>query len=470
MNRTHNPTILRVPVEVASTIFQLCVLPISIESPLEDFLEHRQGVLALGAVCRGWRRIALSSHQLWTTISLSLTSRFTRSHAPRWNEFLARSGQLRLSIYIYEVPTKRFARSSTQKVVHALVEAIKVHSHRLKNVRIDASVQRLSLFDKIANVSSPLEALQLRCPDEEHPYQDLDISINLNFRPKKLILYRVPFDLLSIKWNGIVEVDVTWIFIEECSTLLKQVPLLKHCRFAEILGSIVWDPPSNALVLPHLDYLDFDMPTTDGERVDPLCLDILFNTFTFPALQTLHLNLARESLPFDTLRTLLQRSTCTLRTLRIANTILETEKLIHLLQGIPSLETLTFDPDKHSSAYSPKMFFRAFSKRTTSQDVTRFLPNLCFLQYRARSPQMVPWKHVAPIFGPITEIRQGIRLRPLQKLQISLVEQRNPSLSRFTIDMTILPSLLDLLQAGIDLQVINEETGENVLRPRNIGT
>ncbi|PPQ66983.1 hypothetical protein CVT26_009946 [Gymnopilus dilepis] len=468
MNRLHNPTILRMPVEVSSAIFQLCIPPVTINSSAKDLRKHRRVILALGGVCSGWRDITLSTQQLWTTISLCLTSRFARSNLSRWKDFLTRSGQLALSIYLYEMPEEH----ATEGLISEVADALKLHWHRLKNLRINVSIQHLYLFQDISNASEPhpLEALQLRCCDEENDFDEF--LLDLNFEPASLALQRVPLDWLSIKWSSLVDVDITRIFIDDCSRLLKQTPLLERCRFSEILGALTDTPPSIPVVLPRLEDLELTVPTStnEGEGNDyARRVAALFGHFTFPALRTLRLNL-KEPLPCSSLISLFRRSSCNLRILRIINTVIDTTTLIHFLQEIPSLEELFIDPS--NSDYSLDVFLSAlaqpsmavYQSNPQSTGPPRILPNLRSLGHLAQYRGSIPWHVIPPIFGIgfITALQRGPEWRPLHSFKLFLLSQ--PS-ERWDIDFNVVSSLLAVREVGFNLQILNLATGQDVLMP-----
>ena len=75
LNRHLDPFILRLPVELASRIFVACLpRPASIHvfSQLDDMKYDPDYPIQflLSSVCQGWRRIALSTPQLWSVLSL----------------------------------------------------------------------------------------------------------------------------------------------------------------------------------------------------------------------------------------------------------------------------------------------------------------------------------------------------------------------------------------------------------------
>ena len=102
INRFHSSIIRQIPPDVMSTIFEFC-LPDLMDNQLSSYTEEDLSIpLSLGAICGCWRDIAWSTPSLWSSLTVRVTSNhnsnITTGIAQEW---LARSGQLPLSICIF---------------------------------------------------------------------------------------------------------------------------------------------------------------------------------------------------------------------------------------------------------------------------------------------------------------------------------------------------------------------------------
>jgi hypothetical protein len=124
INRLHSPIVRQLPPDVTSTIFEFC-LPDFTDHLISPYTKEDVSIpLSLGAICSYWRDIAWSTPSLWS----SLVVRVTRSHDSHIvtgiaQEWLARSGQLPLSIRI-------FSELYVRKAVSALADIINQYSTR----------------------------------------------------------------------------------------------------------------------------------------------------------------------------------------------------------------------------------------------------------------------------------------------------------------------------------------------------
>ena len=100
-NQTHCTLILGLPLEILSYIFELCI-PALCSNASDSLSLVRSQALNLGAVCRGWRCIALSTPRLYTVLPICLGTPRLLGHTSVMETWLHRSKGSPLSIYLYD--------------------------------------------------------------------------------------------------------------------------------------------------------------------------------------------------------------------------------------------------------------------------------------------------------------------------------------------------------------------------------
>ncbi|PPQ76778.1 hypothetical protein CVT26_001950 [Gymnopilus dilepis] len=101
MNTAHDPFILKLPLEIASIIFEYwCPTPELDPACFSHGIRKKVAApLILGAVCRGWRIIAWSLPKLWTYVEVRL-DRPAKLEFEIASEWLQRSKQLLISVQV----------------------------------------------------------------------------------------------------------------------------------------------------------------------------------------------------------------------------------------------------------------------------------------------------------------------------------------------------------------------------------
>jgi hypothetical protein len=106
MNAIHDPFIHKLPLEIGSHIFRLC-LPILDHGESDHWVDRIPAEwavpLRLGAVCRRWRQLAWATPNLWETLFLTIGPSTRHSLAESLpgllREWIGRSGALPLTIF-----------------------------------------------------------------------------------------------------------------------------------------------------------------------------------------------------------------------------------------------------------------------------------------------------------------------------------------------------------------------------------
>ena len=169
INRYHSPIIRQLPPDVMSTIFEFC---------LPDFADHQPSMsvyseknfssstpssipLSLGSICSYWREIAWSIPGLWSSLVVrvprKLDSHMATIIAQEW---LARSGQLPLSIRIFSKPY-----SKTVPAVSALADIINQYSTRWSDLDLCIPDLCYQLFHSTDNHAPILKCIRFRCSE-----------------------------------------------------------------------------------------------------------------------------------------------------------------------------------------------------------------------------------------------------------------------------------------------------------------
>jgi hypothetical protein len=158
MNTIHDPFIHKLPPEIGSHIFRLCLPTLD----FEDFHLWNEAaaftrVLRLGAVCQKWRQLAWATPDLWDTLYLRIPS-WIKHPLVQWlpgllREWLCRSGMRPLTIFFryvgcseesdYSPPYDEYSDESTvmslEPAADSVIEVINLHSGRWRNLHLDVS-------------------------------------------------------------------------------------------------------------------------------------------------------------------------------------------------------------------------------------------------------------------------------------------------------------------------------------------
>jgi hypothetical protein len=376
INGLDSPIIRQLHPDVISTIFEFC---------LPDFADHQLSPctkedvsipLFLGAICSYWREIAWSTPSLWS----SLVVRVTRAHDSHIlvlfgiaQEWLARSGQLPLSIRIYSEFYFREAVSQLADIINQystrwseldlymhqryfqLFHATDNHAPMLKSIRFHGSIQAKTDF-------------QLTCP-----------------RLERASLSYLSMDGMNIQWDNLTYLTLHSISIFDSFLILRKTPRLVFCKVSGS-SSLNEEPSIGALVLTSLRSLQV-MTSFPEDFLNNLIAPHL-EEFSLPD----YLYLSMEVITF-----FLRRSACSLHSFSMIFSILfppHSEGFMNLLQSMPSLNTLsiisvtsrphightTIPPENYDPRYILQLVAKVLSSQSTSLQ-QGFLPNLKVLEY-----------------------------------------------------------------------------------------
>jgi hypothetical protein len=319
------PPILRLPPELSSQIF-IAAFP-------ENSWQSATPLL-FGKICSTWRRIAWSTPRLWSTISLR-RHKYTDAHIELFGEWLQRSGQCSLSIYI-TCPSIRVHNdlnlaktTSFWQIIHLISSS----SERWRNLDVDFSDP--TLFERLCSILSknhlPLLtslSIKLGRSDLDHYIQPVRNAPQLRYvrlrgaaSLKSLIL---PIHQLTRVWLAYTPLD-------ECLVLLRDNPQLSNCIFDCIERGNTHD-------LPHVSVNQLE--SLDIYLGDRRAAWELFDCLTIPSMRELTIHTYVLPLRPASFISFVQRSECVLQRLSLSSTTMSERDFVDCMQVIPSLVEL----------------------------------------------------------------------------------------------------------------------------------
>ena len=336
MNAIHDSFIHKLPPEIGSHIFRLC-LPTLYFDDTEEWIEAGTSttrVLGLGAVCRQWRHLAWATPDLWDTLFLTILPSTRRSLAESLPgllcEWLSRSGMRPLTIffrYSEESDAYDLLDESIVKILASaadlVIETINLHSGRWRNLHLDVGAD---IPGRLCGSVQPnqLFGLELQVEGARSPTQ----KFIMKRKPFPTLLTLVNFSptLIDIGWDNIIRAYLFELNAKECLEVLRRAPALEYCLAQP------WDD----------DTVEFG--TTINSRLR--WLDILSRGTNF--LDAINVSSLEEwdhdtgggPLPVTAMVALFERSGCCLKILNLQNISAPPDDLSILFQAVPSLERL----------------------------------------------------------------------------------------------------------------------------------
>jgi hypothetical protein len=457
MNAIHDPFIDKLPPEIGSHIFRLCLPTLDFEDnhiwpKATMFLK----VLRLGAVCRRWRQLAWATPDLWDTqyvrISPSMTRSVVESLPGLLREWLSRSGMRPLTIFFHHSgcpeqsedssPSDDFSDESTAEIwdsaADSVIEIINLHSGRWRNLHLNVGAD---IPERLCGSTQPNQLLFLNLGiDGGRPPTPKFVMKSKPF-PTQLSLHNFPPTTIDIGWEKITRAILCDLTADECLEVLKRAPLLKYCQVQ------LW---RHATVNPGTTILHRRLRLLNSSYSGTRFLEAI----NVPSLEEWTHSTEDNPLPVTAMVSLLKRSGCCLKIVNLKHVLAPADDLSVLFQAMPSLERLRlqFWSVKDAGGVMDDFLARIFNSppcNTTipSEGATResFLPRLQFLECTAGSGTvMAPfsWNHVPQLY------RQGHRRSLTLK---SAAKESHIS------DETAL-QLLKLADEGVDLQILDATT------------
>ncbi|KDR86018.1 hypothetical protein GALMADRAFT_235209 [Galerina marginata CBS 339.88] len=452
-NNIHDPVTSRIPPEIVSYIFQLCLPPLPSESdPLYTLgKEENSEPLKLGAVCRAWRKIAWATPRLWTVLRFCISAASLPARCDLAEQWLVRSGCLPLTFYIF-TPIINDDRKlpPSPDIVNSFIKLVNQYSSRWYQLRLTVPSSLLFLFCGDSTSDSTLRTLQIFPSDWNEARSIGHFSLNnVKPSPANVFISAFAFNSVDIEWNHVTQVELGNLQLDECFELLKRAPKLNRCKFHNFSRSLPGEEqfpvPEYTIIHHQIRIFDLTYPA-DSDVVSFFC-----DKVRFPALVVL--SCAFECfLPTESLVSFFKRSSCLIEQLSLDSVLFDDDDdIIVLLRAIPSLRRLELQPHIWSD-YSPDHLFELLASTSIADDdEDTFLPGLRSFSYYEEQ-QDIRWNHVPKIYGPLCEL-DNPRRRPLNSVQIHLDRDEEREEPLKYIDKDVLPQLFSILEAGLDLTI-----------------
>jgi hypothetical protein len=439
MNAIHDPFIHKLPPEIGSQIFCLCMPTLYLTDG------GSSQALRLGAVCRKWRELAWATPNLWETLLImaipSTLRTLARSLPGLISEWLDRSGALPLTIWFFQekISDNDSEKEEFNDAINRIIEVLNLHSGRWRNLHLD-----------IFPGSDILEHLS----GSMHPTQlfHLDLAVSGRRSPTQKFMKSKPFPThltlsnfslvsVNIGWDNITNVILSHMSTSECVEILRRAPAVEYFMARQFIRRPD-DPPVNANAF------------TIHPRIRSLFLSEkpakFMDMITTPALEE-WTHFPNGRLPVDAMVSLIKRSGCYLKKLNLHYISVRSEHLSILFQAMPSLERLQiiFESSPNVNDVVNDILVRIFRSPPDQSAIPvdashdTLLPRLQFLECITQ----ISWDRVPQLY------RQGNR----QSLTL-----KSPTNRTWTSDETAM-ELLKLVDEGAKFQIRDTIEGGDFL-------
>ncbi|KAF9474206.1 hypothetical protein BDN70DRAFT_866582 [Pholiota conissans] len=463
INQRHDPFIHRMPVEIASQIFVSFLEDESVVGN-DCFLRSSTRELAwfapllLASVCHTWRKIALSTPQLWTFLHVHLSD---ASSVPTYTDltrrWLRRTGQLPLSISL------SFSGTYASHTVSPLFDVIRECSSRWRQLSLRIST---NYYDKLVHgleVLPSLEEILLHPPTESVWSSAID-SFGVGRTPSlhHLEVSNLSLAKIPIQWDLLTTFEATDIFLADIMGLLRVGQRLLRCKFVKISGSIGIFPlvTSELITNPSLKELSIH-PNGDISAK----LDLLLTRLVLPNLERFECDFSasRDNLPVESLSGLFGRSQCPLKYFALRSSGVHTRmidaSLMRVLQEVPTVTHLAIFTECAVPILS-NGFLQHLAKPmlSSSQAGAEFLPHLEMLEFHGRRTfswsSLVQVAQAANQESPIDGTTVALR-RPIHKIQFKLFHQLTDPLELILSEVR--EQLVGAQNAGVFVEVLDAD-------------
>jgi hypothetical protein len=464
INANHDPFIHKLPPEIGSHIFRLC-MPSS-HSPIWDpWMTQLVGwnrPLKLGAVCRKWRQLAWATPNLWVALLVNINPSTPRSLAKSLpgllRDWLDRSGLLPLTIFFrHSGYSERSGTSfaldhadgikveTLKTATDIVIEFIDLYWGRLENLYLNLVAD---VYERISGSMVPNKITNLELTVLNHRSSTQKFITESKPNPKYLSLIEFPPTSIDIGWDNITHAMLGQLYFKECVEVLRRAPALEYCRMYGWPGEC-WDDSDptidfNTVILhPRLRSLH-----SDHNRED------LLYVINLPSLEEWTHDMGHEQRDCTSMIFLLKRSNCFLKVLKFEEGV--PDNICALLQATPLLEHLCL-PTSASGIFGDgaildEIFTRLSPTTPDSGDSSvegaasgSFLPRLRFLDCGSEG---VTWDLIPQLY--FQGHRRSLGLKALAR-------------ESYISDKTAL-QLLQLVEEGVNLQICELETRKDLLK------
>ncbi|PPQ80573.1 hypothetical protein CVT25_001609 [Psilocybe cyanescens] len=479
INRRHDPLLRGFPSEILANIFGSYVDSQNVVEKSCQQVYNNCSPLVLGAVCQSWRRVAWSSPQLWTHISINPRGSDNWICLDVSQECLSRSGQLPLSIELslYH-PDINHGIYNREGIFHRLIALVNQYSSRWEELRVICRTEILPFFCGDLQGAPIIRRILLEYPFDTYHRAEDDVKFSIEGikpRPTHVSISNFGFKSLDIDWHRVTNIQFhkTRIPLDQFFELLQQAPELVDCQLPCLSDSeLAHKYPMREIPIVHHKLRSLEIGKYQGQELG------LF--FAFPQLTHLtieHVNDLESEVLSNCVLALITRSSCRLTFLRLHNVLCDHESLLGLLRQTPSLRDLELSICKESLD-----LFRVLANTSNlaqhSMDSCEelFLPNLQSIHYSDIRPVWDTsfWALIPTISGPPWDIQDSLR-RPLNNIDFTCRQARwsdpKPE-SMVCKDRNVVLRLMELSNLGVrfNLMHANVDMLEKSIRHHGITT
>ena len=432
MNANHDPFVLKLPPEIGSHIFLLSMGE-------RDTIEvNQRKVMALptpfllGAVCRGWRQLAWSTPELWTSLAFSFSDSMDSVKIPHLvADWLERSGSLPLTLKV----SYPFDSMDSDDLVEfkPIMDTLDQHSGRW--YEINFALPSEWLCD-----SSPPKNF-LRSLSISYAWRGIGYpGFKMNTRPSPMYVtvHGIPLNTVHIAWDNLVHLSLHCPTSDGVLQVIRDAPLLEICSLSLISPPNHVSPPDTIIRHSHLRTLELSWIAT-------AVFTELTNSLELPPLETWTVRSTKNIIGADAI-SFLKRSGSGLKTFNLWQRPVPTvEDFERFLQAASHLQRLSVGTRSNPFSLVMDRILERISVSPPSACAAIFLPDLQIL--RLSGSVLNGWVYIPLIFR-----------WPHRKLLSLDVQMRS-----IEIGDEISRTLVQLVDEGIDLRIFNSADEEDYI-------
>ncbi|KIM36375.1 hypothetical protein M413DRAFT_31789 [Hebeloma cylindrosporum] len=362
------------------------------------------------------------------------------------HEWLGRSGALPLTVYFHTdfgrepLYSDIKAQNALQAAIGSAIDTLNLHSGRWRSLHITASsdaIKRLSC----PTILDQLTSLELVITDFSSP-ADFMTESELNVTHLKLICF--PLTSINVRWDMVTHATISEVVLNEALELLRRASNLQY--YCVSLSGRRETDPVIPVVNPQLRSLDLWGPH----------FGTLLSEITLPSLEEWTQDMSRGR-PLETMQSFVERSRCRIKMLNLSSPVLVSRALHPLLQKLPSVERIRLHfwiTETDEDASIDDILIRIFVSGPENRTPEPFLPHLQLLEWKSSGSPPLSWD-LLPIFYSKNNRRS---------LKLKTFAHESQITNKDAFELLRLEE-----KEGLDLQIIDEATGEDVLEPWRIG-